>query len=154
MTIFAAILIGLSACNNATTEKSENDTDTTAVQKTESALATLPHEGSWTRNFEIGKDSTQYVYYTIWKDSIKYEMSGIMAMNYTIKMDTFVVKDNRWVGILNKQSYVVFAKNITVDSITLLKQKAKDRQEALTLPFPSDSATSRFTTWNVYYLNK
>ena len=75
-------------------------------------------------------------------------------MNYTIMKDTFVVEDNRWVGILNDQSYVIFAKNITTDSITLLKQKAKNRQEALTMPFPSDSATSRFTTWNVYYLNK
>ncbi len=79
------------------TEKT-SDTENTTIETTESIA--LPHEGSWARNFEIGKDSTQYVYYTIWEDSIKYEMSGIMAMNYTIKMDTFVVADNRWIGTL------------------------------------------------------
>ncbi len=147
--IITLSITGLSACTN-TGETS--DTEKNTIETTESIA--LPHEGSWTRNFEIGADSTQYVYYTIWKDSIKYEMSGIMAMNYTIKMDTFIIADNRWIGILNDQSYVVFAKNITADSITLLKQKAKDRQTALIMPFPSDSATSRFTTWNVYYLNK
>ena len=68
--IITLLLIGLSACTN--TEKNTDEAENTAVETTESI--TMPHGGSWTRNFEIGKDSTQYVYYTIWEDSIKYEM--------------------------------------------------------------------------------
>lgn len=81
-------------------------------------------------------------------------MKGPLNLNYTLQKDTFIAKDNRWVGKLYEQDYVVFVKNITSDSIAIFKQKTKSIEESMSLPFPSDTATSRFSPWNVYYLKK
>ncbi len=102
----------------------------------------------------MAKDSIQFVYYRVWEDSIQYEMEGSLNLNYTIKKDTFLTKDNRWIGNLHGNPYVIFVKNVTPDSISIFKQEIKNMEEALKMPFPSDTAMSRFSPWNVYYLKK
>lgn len=142
LTVFF-IVIGISAC--------ENSKKTTANQIDNHKIS---FEGVWTRSFDLGNDSIQDVFYRIWQDSIQYEMKGPLNLNYTLQKDTFVSKDNRWIGKLYDQDYVVFVKNITQDSIAIFKQKTKSTEEAMSMPFPSDTATSRFSPWNVYYLEK
>ncbi len=141
--LLIVIFIGITACENS--------------KKTETTLkidSTIPFEGTWGRSFELSKDSTQLVFYRIWEDSIQYEMKGPLNLIYTLQKDTFIVKENRWVGKLYEQDYVVFVKNITSDSIAIFKQKTKSIEESMSIPFPSDTATSRFSPWNVYYLKK
>jgi len=143
--ILATIIIGITACENS------KKTRTTLKMNNE-----ISFEGVWGRNFELGegKDSVQLVFYRIWEDSIQYEMKGPMNLNYTLQKDTFIAKDNRWVGKLNGESYVIFAKNITSDSIQIFKKKIKNKAAAMSIPFPSDTARSRFSSWNVFYSKK
>jgi len=142
LTVFF-IVIGITAC--------ENSKKTAASRIDDNKIS---FEGVWTRSFDLGNDSIQNVFYRIWQDSIQYEMKGPLNLNYTLQKDTFVSKDNRWIGKLYDQDYVVFVKNITLDSIAIFKQKTKSIDEAMSMPFPSDTATSRFSPWNVYYLKK
>lgn len=137
------LVIGITACENSVKTKSTLETD-----------KEIPFEGTWTRSFELGKDSLQFVYYRIWEDSIHYEMKGPLNLNYMIQKDTFLAKENRWVGNLEGNPYVIFLKNITADSITLFKENVKTKEEALTMSFPADTAKSRFSTWDVFYLKK
>ncbi len=110
----------------------------------------IPFLGTWTRSFELAKDSTQHVYYTIWADSIQYEMQGPLPVKYVMQKDSFVVEDNRWVGKLNDVPYVIFIKNASPDSITLFKKQVTDMEEALSMQVPSDTVSSHFASWNVY----
>ncbi len=136
-------IIGFTACDNSkklkTTLESSNE---------------IPFQGTWSRSFELRKDSLQFVYYRVWEDSIHYEMEGPLSLNYTIHKDTFLTKENRWIGNLEGNPYVIFLKNISSDSITLFKENVETKEEALTMPFPSDTAKSRFSTWDVFYLKK
>jgi len=139
--IFIISIFGFIACENS--------------KKTETKLKkdnTISFTGNWGRSFELGVDSTQLVFYRIWEDSIQYEMKGPLNLNYTMQKDTFIVKENRWIGNLNGNPYVVFVKNVTSDSIAIFKKEIKNKEEGLTMPFPSDTAMSRFSPWNVYYL--
>jgi len=136
-------IIGITAC--------ENSKKTEVTLKTDN---TIPFEGTWGRSFELGVDSTQLVFYRIWEDSIQYEMKGPLNLNYTIQKDTFIAKDNRWIGNLHGNPYVIFVKNVTSDSIAIFKKEIKNKEEALKMSFPSDTAMSRFSPWNVYYLKE
>lgn len=141
--IVTMIVMGFTACENS--------------KKTETTLKTnneISFEGVWSRSFDLGNDSIQDVFYRIWKDSIQYEMKGPLNLNYTLQKDTFLAKDNRWIGKLYEQDYVVFVKNVTSDSIAIFKKKIKSSAEGLSMPFPSDTAMSRFSPWNTYYLKK
>ena len=137
------LIIGISACENS--KKSES------TLKVDNAIS---FKGTWTRSFELAKDTIQLVYYRIWEDSIQYEMKGPLNLNYTIQKDTFIAKDNRWIGNLHGNPYVLFVKNVTTDSIAIFKKEIKNKEEGLTMSFPSDTAMSRFSPWNVYYLKK
>ena len=46
--------------------------------------------------------------------------------------------------------YVIFIKNNNEKTITLLKKQVKDKNEALYMQMPSDTARSHFTSWNIY----
>ncbi len=81
---------------------------------------------------------------------IKYRMAGTVPMEYVIEIDTFIAKDNRWIGKKGEITYVLFVKNITSDFISLYKQKVENLDEVLALPFPSNTTRSQFTSWNVY----
>lgn len=136
-------ILGVTACNNS--KKAE------PIFKTNN---TIPFIGNWGRSFELGVDSTQLVFYRVWEDSIQYEMKGPLNLNYTLKKDTFIANDNRWLGNLHGNPYVIFVKNVTSDSIAIFKKEVKNKEEALTMLFPSDTAMSRFSPWNVYYLKE
>ncbi len=109
-----------------------------------------PVLGSWTRSFKMSEALTATVNYTFWKDSLRYEMLGPMNMKYTIKKDTFLIDKNKWIGTKDNETYVVFIKNTTKEKVTLLKMKSKDLSTALKMSFPSDSARSKFSSWNTY----
>lgn len=136
-------ILGITACENSKKTKTTLKTDNT-----------IPFLGNWGRSFELGKDSTQLAFYRVWEDSIQYEMKGPLNLNYTLQKDTFISKNNRWIGNLNGTPYVVFVKNVTSDSIAIFKKEIKNKKEALTMRFPSDTAMSRFSPWNVYYLKR
>jgi len=110
----------------------------------------LPFLGTWTRSFEMGNGVSAKVTYSVFKDSIQYEMLGPMTMKYTLVKDSFYPKDNRWIGKRGETPYAIFVKNISKDAITLLKMKVNNKEDAEIMPFPSDSARSKFSSWNTY----
>ncbi len=111
----------------------------------------IPFAGTWIRSFEMGNGVSAKVTYEILKDSIQYTMQGPMLMKYTIKKDTFIAKDNKWIGEKEGTPYVIFVKNASKDSISLLKMKVESKSKALEMKFPSDTARSKFSSWNTYY---
>ncbi len=111
----------------------------------------VPFLGEWTRSFDLAPDSIQHVYYRIWQDSIQYEMKGPLPVKYTLTKDSLVENKNKWIGKLNDVTYVIFAKNIGEDSISLFKKQVKDISEALHIKIPSDTVSSHFSSWHVYY---
>lgn len=113
-------------------------------------ITKIPFKGTWARNFKMGKGVEAKVTYTIFEDRIQYEMNGPMQMKYSIKKDTFLVKENKWIGTKSGTPYVIFIKNNTKEAITLLKMKLKTKEEGMTMPFPSDTARSKFSSWNTY----
>ena len=139
--IFVTVLFAVSCKNNK------------KVELTKKISNELTFAGSWTRSFEMGNGVAAKVTYNIWQDSIHYDMLGPMHMQYTIKKDTFIVSDNKWIGRKDNISYVIFAKNTSKDSISLLKMKVENMQKALEMKFPSDSARSKFSSWNTYIKN-
>jgi len=143
------VLLSLLTFNSEFYNEEINDMPTSKI-KMSSLNDSIPFQGIWTRKFSMGEGKEQQVFYTVNTKEIEYKMAGAVPMAYTIKMDTFIAKDNRWIGKKGEIPYVVFAKNITSDSISLYKQKVKNLEEALALPFPSDTTRSQFTSWNVY----
>ena len=141
--------LSLAACENTRTPKEAKILPFETVQ-------TIPVEGEWTRTFSLGEgsDSLAHVFYRIEKDKIEYEMKGMLPLNYTIAVDTFVAKDNRWVGKLNDVSYTVFVQVLSTDSINLFKLKVENRQVGLDMPVPDTGAKSHFTSWNIFYKTK
>jgi len=106
-------------------------------------------EGVWSRSFAMGKDVTAHVKYSFFNDSIVYNMNGPMKLNYTITKDSYL-NNNRWIGKSGETQYVIFIKDLSNKSLTLLKKKVKNREEAMTMKFPSDSARSQFSSWNTF----
>ncbi|MCF6280464.1 MAG: hypothetical protein L3J14_08975 [Flavobacteriaceae bacterium] len=107
-------------------------------------------EGVWVRSFEMGSGVSANVTYTIGEGSIHYDMKGPRHVQYTIKKDTVIAKDNKWIGNVDGKQYVIFTKNVSEKEMTLLKIKVKDKKDALEKAFPSDTARSKFSSWNVY----
>lgn len=118
--------------------------------KTNTAKSSNPYFGAWTRDFEMGPEVKAKVTYVFTDDNIQYEMKGPMHLQYTIKKDTFLIKDKRWIGTKDGKTYVVFIKNDTKDELTLLKMEVSDREQALNMPFPLATARSKFSSWNTY----
>jgi len=141
--VLLVVLVNLTACKN-------QDKSKTLGKEVHLTSTTIPFEGVWTREFQIGTDSIQKVIYKIYQDSIQYEMAGPMSIKYTMLKDTFLLKNNRWIGRLHDNTYVVFIKNNTKKSISLLKKQVKNREIALSMAFPSDTARSRFSSWNIF----
>lgn len=145
--IIAIFIISFTACKNA---------DKIEVKEKEDLVITnkLPFEGIWTRSFELAKDSIQQVFYRVWTDSIQYEMQGSLPIKYTMYKDTFISKENKWIGKLKEVPYVLFVKINSKDSITLFKKQAMNNSEALQMKTPHDSVSSHYSSWNTYYLKK
>ena len=138
--ILSILSISLWNCNHA---KKENIT-------TKTTTSNNPYLGEWTRSFQMSEESTATVNYIFYNDSIQYEMKGPMNLNYSIKKDTFLVKGNRWIGKKGTDTYVIFIQPNSKEKITLLKMKSKDIATALKMPFPSDTARSKFSSWNIF----
>ncbi|MEE9348593.1 MAG: hypothetical protein V3U80_00945 [Flavobacteriaceae bacterium] len=128
----------------------KNDAPKTTSESQVKPTKNNPFIGTWSRSFSMGQDVTAQVTYDFHKDSVVYNMAGPMNLKYTLKSDQFIAKDNRWIVKKDSIPYVIFAKNITDKSITLLKMKLKNKEEGLTMKFPADSARSKFSSWNVY----
>lgn len=130
---------------NAQVIEDVNDAVTESI--TESGI---PFLGTWSREFSMGEGMDQTVSYIVSDTEIMYKMVGARPMEYNIVLDEFNAKDNRWIGKKGDDTYVIFVKDITEESISLFKKKAANKEEALTIEFPSDTARSKFTSWNVY----
>ncbi|MEN8248965.1 MAG: hypothetical protein ABFS32_08535 [Bacteroidota bacterium] len=139
--LFAVILILFSSCSNKEKAHEEVSNESTSVT----------YEGTWKRSFELGVDTLQYVTYNIMNDSIQYIMEGPLPIKYTMYKDTFITKDNRWIGNLGDDYYTVFVKYYNADSISLFKQQFETREEALTRAYPSDTVSGHFSSWYTYY---
>jgi len=126
----------------------KNNTDKKVTTK--KTTINNPYLGSWSRDFQMSSEVTATVTYTFFNDSIQYQMKGPMNLNYTIKKDTFLIKENKWIGKKDQDTYAIFIKKDTEKSITLLKMKVKDKLSAIKMPFPSDTARSKFSSWNTY----
>ncbi len=120
------------------------------VKSNDKTVTAIPFSGTWSRSFTMGKGVNANVSYTVFQDSIQYIMNGPMVMKYTLIKDVFSAKDNRWIGKRDETPYVIFLKNISKDSITLLKMKVESKEKALKMVFPSDTARSKFSSWNTY----
>lgn len=156
--VLAIAFIGLFACENPENEDKNETVKEEEVLKEAipQRIPIIPFEGEWTRDFQLGEgtDSIAHVYYRIGEDSIQYEMEGILPVKYTIKMDTFVRKDTRWLGKLHDVSYVVFIKQTSTNVLKIFKKKIKNTQEGLEMPIPDENARSQFTTWNAFHRTK
>ena len=139
----ALILLLATSCKN---DKKEKTTDQQTIKITNK----IPFLGNWTRSFDMGNNINATVNYNIYQDSIQYEMLGPMNTKYTLVKDTFYPKDNRWIGKRGEIPYVIFVKNSSKDAITLLKMKVESKSKALSMPFPSDTARSKFSSWNTF----
>ena len=119
-------------------------------QDTPSA-ATISFTGQWTRQFSVA-GLLHNVSYTIHQDSIRYKLSGgIGNANYLILKDTFLLKDQRYIGHTpDGQHYLIFVKNHNADSLILYKQKVSTISEGLKLGIPPDHTTANHG-WNVFY---
>ncbi len=121
------------------------------VEVNDSKSTVNPFLGSWSRSFEMGSGMSAKVDYIVSADSIQYVMNGPMVMKYTIKRDTLIANENKWIGTKGNEVYVIFTKNKSNDSITLLKMKVDSKLKAIEMKFPSDTARSKFSSWNTYY---
>ena len=115
------------------------------------SAATVPFTGHWARQFSAAgllHDAS----YTIHQDSIRYKLSGgIGNANYLILKDTFLLKDQRYIGHTpDGQHYLIFVKNHNADSLILYKQKVSTISEGLKLGIPPDHTTANHG-WNVFY---
>lgn len=136
------------SCND--TSKDTQPIESTEIQSEVAEKSEIPFKGTWSRAFSMGEGMEQEVSYSITDKEIVYAMKGAMPMEYSLIMDSFVSEDNRWIGTKGDETYVVFVKNITAESISLFKQKADSKDAALKMVFPSDTTRSKFTSWNVY----
>lgn len=153
-TLLLTIMIALAfvACEN--TETATTPEATTETTETHVATGEIPSlEGEWTRSFQFGKgpDSAAHIFYRIGADSIQYEMQGMMPLQYTLQIDSFIAADNRWLCTRGDASYVVFIQPWSSDSINIFKKKVDNRAAGLEMSIPGAEAKSRFTSWNVFY---
>jgi len=90
-------LLSFLTFNNKFSNGIINDIPTSEV-KMLSLTDSIPFQGTWTRKFSMGEGKEQQVFYTVNADEIQYKMEGAVPMGYSIKMDSFIAKDNRWIG--------------------------------------------------------
>ncbi len=108
--------------------------------------------GNWSRQFEAGEGNWHTVTYSIYQDSIRYKLSGLIGnANYVLHRDRFQAEDNRFIGHTSaNQYYLIFAKNITTDSIAIYKQQINSIDEGLTIAVPNANSTENHG-WNTYH---
>ncbi len=140
--IIIVTLIFATSCKENTSKK--------VIKSKVEKVNEIPFSGTWARSFTMGKGVDAKVTYTVFQDSIQYIMNGPMVMKYTLVKDAFLSKSNRWIGKRGETPYVIFFKNVSKDSITLLKMKVESKEKAIKMAFPSDTARSKFSSWNTF----
>lgn len=122
--------------------------------KVNSLIEQIPFVGTWSWQFEAGPGNLHTATYHIYQDSIRYKLVGNVGnADYVLQRDTFLKENNRFVGHTDQDIYyLIFAKNITQDSITLYKQVVTSLSEGLTLDVPANNTTANHG-WNVYHRN-
>lgn len=112
---------------------------------------TISFTGHYQRQFLAGPGNLHTVDYWIHQDSIHYKIAGpIGNADYVINRDTFISMDKRFIGHTNLgQHYLVFAKDIKTDTITIFKQQINNVQEGLEIEVPFDG-TAAFHGWNTF----
>ncbi len=142
--LLLTIFLIFTSCKKTTSPKN------TVNINTEKPIDKVAFDGVWSRNFSMGNAVSATVTYEVFKDSIQYNMVGPMALKYAIIKDNSNTKKDRWIGNKGATPYVIFIKDLSSKSVTLLKMKTKSIEEAINMKFPSDSARSKFSSWNVY----
>lgn len=137
--ILAVVLVFIS-CNND---------DNTPIEKKSRDQITFT--GTWERQFEPVPGNTHTADYFIYQDSIRYTLTGNVGnANYVMKRDTFLMKNNRFIGHTNENKYyLIFVKNITDNSLMLYKQEVESINEGLSIDVPADDTTENHS-WNTY----
>ena len=143
MKISAAIVslplfFGIAACKSSANSENEK--------------VSIPFTGQWERKFNTGPDNVQHVVYSVFDDSIRYTMTGLIQSDYLLKRDTFILSDNRFIGHDSDDRYfLIFVKEFG-DSLSLYKQEVEDSRAGLSVEFPSDSVEqAHFGGWNTFH---
>lgn len=121
------------------------------IKVPQASRAEIPYTGVWKRQFEAGPGNLHTVNYFVYKDSIRYTLSGPVGnANYVMHRDTFLTKDNRFIGHTpDDVYYLIFFKNLSTDSITLYKQTVTTVSEGLDVKVPVATTTQNHG-WNNY----
>lgn len=114
----------------------------------------IPSEliGGWKRDFYPVPDKHHVVEYTFYKDSVHYNLAGdVVNADYTLKKDTFLQGENRFIGHDKKGDfYVIFVENKS-DSIILFKEKVISLEEGLKFKKPAPEFKDNHSQgWNSY----
>ncbi len=141
----STLIVTLLSCKKE--EEPEVNEPVNEIEKVE-----IPFQGKWKRTFEAGPGNIQTVLYSVYQDSIRYTLTGPVAnSNYNMIRDTFLLDDNRYVGhTIDNVYYLIFAKDITSDSIRLYKEIIPNFSAGMSTAVPHDSTTQNHG-WAVYY---
>lgn len=113
--------------------------------------AEIPFTGKWTRTFDVGPDNLHTAQYFIYQDSIRYTLVGSVGnADYLMERDTFILEEQRFIGHTNSnQYYVLFAKDLSADSIMIYKVFVSNFSAAMSFAVPSDTSTQNYG-WNTF----
>lgn len=111
----------------------------------------IPFSGDWEREFETGPGIKHKANYHVYKDSIRYKLAGIFVnRDYVMLRDTFLNKENKFIGhTSDNQYYVLFAKDVSENTVTIYKQEIKNVEEGLKITQPADNTTESHG-WNTF----
>ncbi len=129
-----------------------SETDVSSIEPLgDSAEDPIPFLGTWTHEFKVGPDSPHVATYVVASDRIHYTLTGsVGSADYVMIRDDFSASDNRFVGHTNDgEFYVLFARDISDQNITIYKQKVDGLTVALELPEPPIDTTESHG-WNTY----
>ena len=107
--------------------------------------------GTWTHEFDVGPGNPHVATYVVTPDRIHYTLEGsVGTADYVMIRDGFSVSDHRFVGHTNDgEFYVLFAREISDQNVTIYKQKVDGRTAALELAVPPIDTTESHG-WNTY----
>ena len=111
----------------------------------------IPFLGTWTREFDVGPGSPHVATHVIAPDRVHYKLVGNLGnADYVVIRDGFSATDNRFVGhTADGEFYVLFARDVSDQSITIYKQEVDGLTAALELAVPPIGTTESHG-WNTY----
>lgn len=111
----------------------------------------IPFLGTWTREFEVGPGSPHVATYVVAPDRVHYKLVGNVGnADYVVIRDGFSASDNRFFGhTTDGEFYVLFARDVSDQSVTIHKQKVDGLTAASELAVPPIDTTESHG-WNTY----